>query len=267
MNKQLHKYQIWAADQKSGLLKQLEPKQLDAVPRVDTVRKPARAAKPIQNSEDLDASLLLYSYGLPIALTLDGVATLPNGISTKCHTTKISSRSVDVVYEPPMPGAPVRPLAILPKGTAVDLNLNEGGALRGVLTSQDKKGFQLSVDTAYQSELGAKIRHIVGQRGAVIEAPVLPSIPIETRIEPTHKDCWFLDQTNTLRKGTIVNVSQIDALLRASIIPPLGAKIIFRGPRRYEAEVSNIFKIGFMVKFGTQLPVQDFNIALKFADL
>jgi hypothetical protein len=209
--------------------------------------------------------MLIYGYGLPIALALDGVCTLPGGTSAQCQTTKISSDSVNVVYAPSPPGAPKPVREAMPKGAAVNLKLDEVGAFRGTLTSQHNDGFEVAVDSAYQTVLGAKLSHIAAKRG--IAPSPLPSIPIETRIEPSSKDCWFLDQTGTLRKGLIVNLSQVDMLLRASIIPPMGAQIVFRGARRYAAEVTSIFKIGFMVKFCNQLPVQEFTTAIKFSDI
>jgi hypothetical protein len=192
--------------------------------------------------------MLIYGYGLPIALALDGVCTLPGGTSAQCQTTKISSDSVNVVYAPSPPGAPKPVREAMPKGAAVNLKLDEVGAFRGTLTSQHNDGFEVAVDSAYQTVLGAKLSHIAAKRG------IAPS--------PLH-----LDQTGTLRKGLIVNLSQVDMLLRASIIPPMGAQIVFRGARRYAAEVTSIFKIGFMVKFCNQLPVQEFTTAIKFSDI
>jgi len=229
-------------------------------------RKPAAApVRPVKSSDDFDMSSLIYGYGLPIAL--DAVCTLPDGFSTKCQTTKISSDSVNVVYAPTPPGMPAQRREAMPQGAAINLKLEELGALRGVLKTQDQEGFEVAVDGAYQTVLGAKLSHLAAKRGIRPSAAPVPSIPIETRIEPASKDCWFLDHTGTLRKGLIVNLSQIDMLLRASIIPPAGARITFRGPQRHTADVTSIFKIGFMVKFCDQLPVQEFTTAIKFSDV
>ncbi len=268
MDKQYsHRYQIWKSNP-NGEAPVESPAPAPA--RLSTIaqRKPVTApADPMRRRDDLDASTLIYGYGLPLSLALDGVCTLPGGTSAKCQTTKISSDSVNIVYAPPPPGMPKPVREAMPKGAALNLKLDEVGALRGTLMSQHNDGFEVAVDHAYQTVLGAKLSHIAAKRGIVPPPVSVPSIPIETRIDPNSKDCWFLDQTGTLRKGLIVNLSQIDMLLRASIIPPMGARIVFRGRHHYAAEVTSIFKIGFMVTFCSQLPVQEFTTAIKFSDV
>ncbi len=255
-----HRYQIWKSNPN-------DPVKVGSPAPAPAPRKAAAPAQPMRRRDDLDASMLIYGYGLPIALTLDGVCTLPGGASAKCQTTKISSESVNIVYAPTPPGEPKPVRDAMPQGAAVNLTLDEVGALRGTLTSQHNNGFEVAVDNAYQTVLGAKLSHIAAKRGIPPQAAPVPSIPIETRIEPVSKDCWFLDHTGTLRKGLIVNLSQIDVLLRSTIIPPMGARIVFRGPHRHAAEVTSIFKIGFMAKFCNQLPVQEFTTAIKFSDV
>lgn len=265
MDKQVpHRYQIWTASSERAPLP--APAQAPLRSGSPSARKPvATSVRPMKGRDDLDTSMLIYGYGLPIAL--DGVCTLPSGLSAKCQTTKISSDSVNVLYAPSPPGMPKPKREMMTKGASVNLRLDEVGALRGTLKAQDQEGFEVAVDHAYQTVLGAKLSHLAAKRGIKPAAAPVAPIPIETRIEPVSKDCWFLDQTGTLRKALIVNLSQIDALLRATIIPPVGARIVFRGPRRYAAEVTSIFKIGFMVKFCDQLPVQEFTTAIKFSDV
>jgi hypothetical protein len=66
----------------------------------------------------------------------------------------------------------------------------------------------------------------------------------------------------------IVNLSQFDALIRASatIIPPMGTRIVLRGPVWHGADVISIFEIGFMVKFCLPIPHDQFSAALRFTD-
>jgi hypothetical protein len=264
---QLHRYEIWTAATKDQLwpLKPgapARPGQPQPQPQ-EAKKHIARRPKPVSAPDDLNTSIMLYGYGLPIELALEGICTLPNGQSAKCKTTKISSDSVDVVYVDDVIG---RPRENMPTGTTVDLTLDEVGAFRGVLTAQNSEGFQVAVDSAYKNVLGAKLSHIAAQRGIAPPEPV-EEIPSNTRIELTYKDCWFLDHTATLRRGTIVNLSQIDVLLRAPIIPPMGAQIVFRGQRRFSGEVTSIFKIGFVVKFTVPIPGREFSAALKFSDV
>ena len=69
-----------------------------------------------------------------------------------------------------------------------------------------------------------------------------------------------------MRKGWLINISQADALIKAAIVPPIGATISFGGPASYTAEVTRVFEIGFAVKFSPPIPEAEFSAAIKLTD-
>ncbi|WP_020175048.1 hypothetical protein [Methyloferula stellata] len=248
------RYNIWSLAQ-----------PVQALPVSGQKEREKDPAPQITKLDDLQTSLLLYGYGLPIDVALGGVCRLPDGQSTKCKTKRISSESVDLVYDAAPFGSPNNPNDKTHMGSAVQLSLAGVGVVGGIITSQDLDGFRVAVDGNCQSALSAKLADIAAARGIRHEVKIAAG-PSVIRVEPKHKNCAFDDQRGILRKGTIVNVSQIDALIKTSIIPPKPTVIIFRGTRRYAAEVTSTFAIGFMAEFCSPIPTCEFSDDIKFSD-
>jgi hypothetical protein len=253
----IHRYKVWqlAKDDMAG-----EPRPLAA--------KPTGAAKPINKLTDLETLLLLYNYGRPMDVAVDGVFALPNGQSGGCKTKKVSSEFVEFAYMPPPDYSPAKPPLQAAIGSPVSLDLDGIGKFGGVLTSQSEDGFEISVDPENRSALSTKLAHIAVKRGIGVESAYTVK-PGAARIEPTHKDCAFTDHTGTLRKGMVVNLSQFDVLIRTAPanIPPLGVRIVMRGTEWHGAEVAIVFEIGFIAKFCIPIPADRFSTELRFAAL
>jgi len=235
------------------------------LPRRSVIKRPkADAAAPVAQAmtrrDELETALLLYSQGLPIAIALEGLCTLPDGQKSQCQTEKISSQSVDLVYTEPN-----RSTATPPAGSAVHLDIEEIGTFKGTLTSGNKRGMQVAVDVDDRGMVSSKLAYVIGKRGIGIENPQASEASAMS-IQPDHKSCAFIDHTGTLRIGEIVRLSHTEVLIRASICPPSKTYVHFRGPQRLIAEVTSSFEMGFMAKFIPPIPAQKLSAALKLAD-
>ncbi len=222
------------------------------------------ASTQVSKLTDLETLLLLYNYGRPMAMTSASTCRLPDGQTAACETRTVSSDSVDFVFTESDGASGANPK--LPLGSPVELDVKEVGAFGGVLTSQNEDGFQVAIDKKSHGLVGTRLAHIAVERGIGINSTDTIKSGVQ-RLEPTNKDCSFTDHKGTLRKGTIVNLSQFDALIRApaAIIPPLGSRIVLRGPEWQGAYVINSFEIGFMVKFCVQIPDERFSPEITFS--
>jgi hypothetical protein len=257
MDKQaMHRYKVWLlAKEKAGL------------GNPDTGQNLGRSSKQVNKLTDLETLLLLYNYGRPMDLAVESKFTLPSGESAACKTKKVSSESIDCVFNAPSSEATTTARPVMPVGSAVSLDLDEVGACGGVLTSHNEAGFRVAVNKENRSAVSTKLAHIAVKRGIGVDATSTLKTGVP-RIEPANKNCAFTDHTGMLRTGTIVNLSQFDALIRASatIIPPMGTRIVLRGPVWHGADVISTFEIGFMVKFCLPIPNDQFSAALRFTD-
>jgi hypothetical protein len=210
--------------------------------------------------------MLLYNYGRPLETAVEGIFTLPNGQSGLCTTKKVSSESVEFAYKTPTSDSPATPNLTPAIGSPVSLDLEELGAFGGVLTSQSNDGFEVEVNHENRSSVSNKLAYMAVKRGVAVESTYKVNFDTD-RIEPIHKDCSFTDHTGTLRKGFVVNLSKFDALIRTAPanIPPLGARIVMRGPEWHGAEIAIAFEIGFIAKFCVPIPADRFSTELRFA--
>ncbi len=230
-------------------------------------QNPARVKQQVNKLSDLETLLLMYNYGHPMEMTAKTKCTPPGGQATSCATTTLTSEAIDFVYTPASPDEPeTRPQRIA-VGSVVSLEMEEVGAFKGVLTSQNDAGFQVAIKKENQKALATKLAHIAVERGIGVQATgtIKPGVP---RIEPVRKECDFADQKGMMKTATIVNVSRYDALLRApaAMIPPVGSRIVLRGPEWHGAEVISAFEIGFIVKFTVPIPEDKFSSALRFSE-
>jgi hypothetical protein len=249
------RYDIWSAAQQDAI-------------KADKPDSRRFALAPIQLAKlnDRETSQLLYSYGLPVETALNGICGFHNGQSAKCTTRKISTESVDLVYETSPFHVSGKPQSKIKAGSPVQLNIDKIGAFGGVVASQKSDGVQITVDSSHRSMLSSRLADIAVERGINPRAS-LAGGPGITRIEPINKKCKFEDHRGVLRDGTIVNLSQVDAIVRSSTVPPTPAIIVFRGPRRYAAEVTSAFQIGFVVSFCNPIPAAEFSVNMTFSDI
>lgn len=232
---------------------------------------PARGgpAQPVTRVDDLAAMIALYHHGPLIEVELRGTCTMPDGGSTKCKTKTISPEAVNLGYDVETADPPTKrsdEILVILVGSAAHLDLDRIGAFRGVVTSQNSEGFRVAVNEDCKPMLRNKLIHMAADGGISLDDASVVAKSSITRIEPNIKSCSFTDHTGTLRKGKIVNVSQIDALIKTRFIPPLTSRIVFRGSRRDVAEVTHTFEIGFAVRFCTPIPAEEFSATIKFSD-
>jgi len=227
--------------------------------------QPNRAKPQVSKLSDLETLLLIYNYGHPMDLAVETRLTGPSGSSAACKTKKLSSESIECRYNPTASGEPPTMPRRMAIGSVVSLEMDKVGAFKGVLTSQSEEGFEIALPKENQKMLGTRLAHIAAERGDSPDALGTIKHGV-TRIEPIRKECAFTDLSATLRTATIVNLSQYDALLRASgeNIPPLGSRIVLRGDEWHGADVISVFEMGFIVRFSIPIPAEKFAPTLRF---
>ena len=121
----------------------------------------------------------------------------------------------------------------LPAGSVMHVDLDRIGEFHGALTSQYPEGFQIAVDGEYKDMLSKRLALLATTlRNIGLDDGSGATKPSITRIEPDNKNCRFTDQAGVVRKGWLINISQAEALIKAAIVPPIGATISFGGPGR-----------------------------------
>lgn len=256
LDQQMHRYKVWLlAKDQAGVEK---PEQVKPIPP---------ASKQLSKLTDMETLLLLYQYGRPMDIAVDSRFTLPDGQAATCKTKKISSESVDFVYNEAGDNKQNMPPRSMSVGSPLSLEIDEVGSVGGVLTAQSEDGFKVTVDSNSRNMLSNRLAHIAVKRGLGVDASTTVKTGVP-RIEPVNKNCNFTDHTGTVRKGMIVNLSQYDALIRAaaSFIPPIGTRIVLRGPEWHGAYVISTFEIGFVVKFCIPIPPEQFSPAIRFSE-
>ena len=210
--------------------------------------------------------MALYDFRPLIEVELQGTCRIPNGGSTKCRTTSISSEAVNLVYDVQTGGPATKRSDEIRAGSAVHLDLDQIGPLHGVVASKKREGLRVAVDDECKPMLRTKLSRMVATHAVSLDDASGVVKSSLTRIEPNIRSCSFIDHTGTLRRGVVVNVSQVDALIKARIVPPLKSRITFRGAHRHLAEVTRTFEIGFAVKFCSQISPEEFSAGIKFSD-
>jgi hypothetical protein len=212
------------------------------------------------------SAVSLYHYGLPMEVELPGLCILPNGRSGACKTKKISSDQVELIYDGGSSSYRFKLPPDLLAGAQMRLDLERIGEFHGALKAHTHDGFQLAVD--------AECKHRLSNRLAILATTIrnaglddtTATKPSVIRLEPDTKNCRFTDHVGVARKGTIINVSPVDALIKTPVVPPVGAHIVFSGPGRYTAEVTRVFEIGFAVNFSPPIPAPQFSAAIRLID-
>jgi hypothetical protein len=249
MNNLLHRYKIW---------------QLAGDGRADR-DKPAASPSTRRQVEDLVALMALYDYRPLIDVELRGSFSI-NGSSVKCKTTSISPEAVNLVCDPPATPASVRGAAEMNAGSRVHLNLDQIGPFRGVVASKKAEAVRITVDDDDKPKLRTRLSRMAAERAVTMHEDPKSTKSAPMKIEPTITACSFVDHTGTIRRGVVVNITQVDVLIKARIVPPVGSRITFRGSLRQTADVTRNFELGFVARFCSSIPVEAFTPAIKFSD-
>jgi hypothetical protein len=243
MSNLLHRYKIW---QHNG---------------ADPAAAQLAAPPATRQVEDLVALMALYDYRPWLDVELRGTCSV-NGNAAKCKTTSISPEAVNLVYEAPS-GAPSGK-GEMKTGSSVQLDLEQIGHFRGVVASKKAEAVQVAV--ADKQILRSKLSRMAAEHAVNLYEGKRPASPKLTKIEPAIKACSFIDHTGTMRRGVIVNMSQVDALIKARIVPPVRSRIMFSGARKQPADVVKSFEMGFAARFCTVIPAEEFSTEMKLTD-
>lgn len=203
----------------------------------------------------------------PQPIELEGLCQLPNGIDRSCRTRTIGPQSVDVVYQDtPSSSGRRRAEENLINGT-VHLDLEQVGKFHGVLTAQAPDGFHVAVDPHFGGLLLTKLARYMAsglpqqaQRGNLGECS-----PSE-RIIPTSSVCTYRDEEGVLYKGTLINISRLDAVVKIGTRPELNSLITFCGRRQRKAHVIRRYQTGFSALFVDPLRDQEFSADIQLTD-
>jgi hypothetical protein len=273
-NQPLHRYQIWTLapagngifDSPAAVPTRRDPLVREKRRYAELLVDPAAGVSAGPAKSDGGAGSL-YHYGLPIEIALPGLCTLANGRSSAFLTEKISSDLINFIYDEATPGYRFKLPDDLPVGTPMRLDLDRIGEFHGALAAQNLRGFKVAVAGECRSILSNRLAVLAAAiRNADPEDPCMEAKTTVTRLEPETKNCRFTDPSGVLRKGLIINVSRIDALIKAPVVPPVGAQVAFAGPGHREARVSRAFEIGFAVNFCEPIPEGEFSASIKFLD-
>ena len=161
--------------------------------------------------------MALYDYRPLIDVQLPGTLSRRNGQVLNCKTAKISPDIVDLVCEPKVgqsAEAARKQSQDLAEGTDVQSATWRRLAKSAALSPLRKpEGFQVTLDSQYRPAMQSKLAHMAAEHAIAVDNGAAAQSPI-TKIEPSIKKCNFLDHTGTLRDGTIVRISSLDALIR-----------------------------------------------------
>ncbi len=213
--------------------------------------------------EELVALMALYDYRPWLDVELRGTCSV-NGNAAKCKTTSISPEAVNLVYEAP-PGA-ASGKGEMKTGSSVQLDLEQIGNFRGVVASKKAEAVQVAVADSDKPMLRSKLSRMAAEHAVNLHEGKRPASPKLTKIEPAIKACSFIDHTGTMRRGVIVNMSPVDALIKARIVPPVRSRIMFSGARKQPADVLKSFEMGFAARFCTVIPAEEFSADMKLTD-
>jgi len=247
-------YGIWSAGRDEAPLQ-----KSDAPKQALTDLKPAAPGR-TSRLNDVETATLLYDYGMPVDIALDAFAKTSDGKDLNCKTGRVTAEHIDFIYSKPTSSAD-RPQL----GAAINVTLERVGEVSGKVSSRSEKGFQLAVDEKSRSLIRERLPQAAAERGLSADLTLAGGADIQ-RIELRNKECHFIGPHGRRMKGKIVNISQVDALIQASIIPPAHSIIKFEGTRKYAAEVTNAFAIGFICKFSWRIPDAEFTPDMKFSD-
>jgi hypothetical protein len=227
------------------------------------------AARAADSNDDAVACFVQALGEAPQKIELDGLCELPSGVDRSCRTKTIGPQSLNVVYQDALDKSDKR--RHLDDGMlsgTVHIDLDEVGKFHGVLTAQTVEGFDVTVDPKFNGLLMAKLAHYMARglpqqqehRGGV--GVLMPS----DRIVPKSAFCTYRDQHGVLYKGSLINISRVDAMVKARTLPELNSLITFCGRRQRRAHVIRRFETGFSALFVDPLVDQEFSADIRLTD-
>jgi len=249
--KTLRRYELWSAERSE--------RPRDGGAALEIAVAPAPKRRP-SNLDELQTMLLLYDYGVPVDIALHASCKTVDGKTFQCETKKISSESIDLGYS----GAARRTDDLLP-GSALNITMDKVGEVSGTVSAHSETGFKLAVDIESRPRLGERLAPLAIERGLNPKASIAGGEDVQ-RIELKHKDCEFTGPDGRKKIGRIVNLSQLDVLVRSAVMPQARSIIVFRGAHKYAAEVTSTFGIGFLAKFSWRIPDREFSTDMRFCD-
>jgi hypothetical protein len=205
----------------------------------------------------------------PQPLEIDGLCELPGGFDRSCRTKTIGPQTVDVVYQDALDeGAGSRSRDDSFVNGTVHLDLDHVGRFYGTLTAQTVEGFHVAVDPKFSGLLMTKLARYMAQ-----ELPAqrehrsgLGAMQPNERIVPKSRFCTYRDQNGTLHKGSLINVSRLDAMIKTQTLPELNTLITFCGRRQRKAHVIRRLETGFSALFVDPLNDQEFSPDILLSD-
>jgi hypothetical protein len=246
-----HRYRIWELGKESA--PNTGPR---SVVGVEKRVLQSRERSPAIQAEELTTMMALYDYHPSINAQLQATCEGVTGAPLYCKTTKIAADAVHLVYETKAGQsieASRKQAESLSEGTGVRLHVEELGSLAGTIAAKKREGFDVRIDSEYRPAIRNGLARMAATYAVAVERGAGAASKIST-VEPSIKRCHFLDHTGTLREGTLVNISENDALIRAKIIPPEGSRVVLRGTIQRAADVIRVFEIAFALKFLTSHP-------------
>lgn len=246
-----HRYRIWELGKERA--SDSEPRSVIAAEK--RVLQ-SRERSPAIQAEELTTMMALYNYHPSINAQLQTTCESATGAPLHCKTTRIAADAVHLVYDTKAGQsieASHKQAESLSEGTGVRLHVEELGSLAGTIAAKKREGFDVRIDSEYRPAVRDRLARMAANYAVAVERGAGATSKILT-VEPSIKRCQFLDHTGTLREGTLVNISEDDALIRARIIPPERSRIVLRGAIHRAADVIRVFEIGFALKFLTSRP-------------
>ncbi len=141
------------------------------------------------------------------------------------------------------------------------LDLDRIGSVHGLVTSQHAEEFSIAANESCKYTLHHWLSQIAKKANVAFDDT--PTALNLARIEPKIKNCAFLDNTGTLHKGQIVNLSQIDILIRTAIIPERESNYF---PRCPSPPREGLIRNRLRANFYAPIAESEFSSAISFID-
>lgn len=205
----------------------------------------------------------------PQAIEIDGLCELPGGFDRSCRTKRIGPQTVDVVYQDALSESATHRSCDdgFVNGT-VHLDLDQVGRFHGTLTAETVEGFHVAVDPKFSGLLLTKLARYMSQ-GLPAQrehrSGLGAMLPNE-RIVPKSRFCTYRDQNGTFHKGSLINISRLDAMIKTQTLPELNTLITFCGRRQRKAHVIRRLETGFSALFVDPLGDQEFSPDILLSD-
>jgi hypothetical protein len=205
----------------------------------------------------------------PQTIEIGGFCELPDGLDRSCRTKTIGPQTVDVIYQ----DAPDESNKRHSKSdgyvnATVHLDLDQVGKFHGTLTAETVEGFHVAVDPKFAGLLLTKLARYMAQelpsrrehRGG--PGAMLPN----ERIVPRNRFCTYRDQDGMLQKGSLINISRLDAMIKTQNLPEPGSMVTFCGRGQRKAHVIRQLETGFSALFVDPLSDREFSVDIFLCD-